>query len=750
MNIRITLKNIASYKEKVTLETDKKINLIYGLNGTGKTILSNYLYGKSKKEELENWIDFQDCEDSLDRDTKILVYNEKFIEDIFYEKIPGIFTLSSANKKAEKNIKEAKNELKTEKQEKERLNNENKELEEAFNQKKEHIQKTVWKIKEKYTGGDRPLNYCLEGLKGDKKKLFDYLYRIPNLDKKSEQTIDGLESILKSIEEGKRVQSILKLDINNETENIPSITKDNSNKTNNIHDEIENNPIFQEIIISSQDNSVAQLIKKLQNPDWVRKGLRYLPQNIEKKVECPFCQEKTITVEIVNKIKRYFDTSYQEKLNKISELQEQYDGFILKVDSFETKNQENIFIKKQKDRFKNLILLLKTILKNNLSQIQSKGQNLSKGISLESSENLIQNLNQFIAIINQKIETHNKNIENKQKTKQQIKTKFWQIMRFEYNQTVELYEKENKTFKQKKKNLEDQIKINQKKISEQEHIIQENQKHTVNLETAISNINQNLEDMGITDFKIKKQPDDKSYFLTRNSSDNSNFKSLSEGEKTVISFLYFLELCQGKVNKEEMSDQKVIVIDDPISSLSHIYVFNIAQFIKKKFFNDQKNHYQKIFILTHNLYFFHELVGYTIGKEKRKKQTSLFRITKNPSSQIIEMNEKEIKNDYESYWEILKDCQSNNKHHPILPNVMRNILEYFFGFIDKSNFSDALDTIDNKEYHAFIRYMNRESHFDRENIDDAAELSHSQFFNAFKEVFEKSGYKRHYDKMMEI
>ena len=34
---KITLDNIASFKKSDSLETDKKINLIYGLNGTGKS-----------------------------------------------------------------------------------------------------------------------------------------------------------------------------------------------------------------------------------------------------------------------------------------------------------------------------------------------------------------------------------------------------------------------------------------------------------------------------------------------------------------------------------------------------------------------------------------------------------------------------------------------------------------------------------------------------------------------------------------
>jgi len=41
---KIVMKNVASYKAETVLETDKKVNLIYGLNGTGKSTLSSYLY----------------------------------------------------------------------------------------------------------------------------------------------------------------------------------------------------------------------------------------------------------------------------------------------------------------------------------------------------------------------------------------------------------------------------------------------------------------------------------------------------------------------------------------------------------------------------------------------------------------------------------------------------------------------------------------------------------------------------------
>ena len=715
-------------KRNLNSKTDKKINLIYGLNGTGKTVLSNYLYESSRDDKSENWPDFQDCRNSFHKSSNLLVYNEKFIEDIFYEEIPGIFTLSSENREAKENINNAENILNKEKNEKDGLTSKVIMLEKSLKRTRDNAEKVAWKIKTNYTGGDRLLDYCLYSLKSNKKILFDYLCKTTKPDKKPDKKVDDLKNIIKSIKEGRVIPKIPEIDI------TPN--------------EIEGDPIFKEIIIGSQNSSVARLIEKLKNSDWVNKGLQYLPESIKEPIRCPFCQEKTITEGIAGEIRKYFDISYQETLDNTSQKQKIYNNFIDKVDNFKSEYQEHTFIKEKKDKFSDLVSRLKIILNDNLSSIQSKIQAPSKEVSLKSSEGQLSALDQFIQNINQKVQSHNTQASDSEDQKKKIKDTFWEIMRFDYDQTIQSYKSENKKIKSEVKLLEDKIREKQKSISEQKDIIKKNQRQTVNLETAILNINQNLRDIGITDFKIKKHSDNKSYFLTRGSSNGANFKSLSEGEKTVISFLYFLELCQGKASSEEVLGKKIIVIDDPVSSLSHIYIFNIAQFIKNKFFSEQENNYEQVFILTHSLYFFHELAGYSKRKKSREKQINLFRITKNPSSQIVEMSENEVKNDYEAYWELLKDYKHTNCSHPILPNIMRNILDHFFGFIDKAEFADALSLIDEGRYSAFIRYMNRESHSVRENINDTKELDHSLFFDAFKEVFKKTGYKKHYDKMM--
>jgi wobble nucleotide-excising tRNase len=212
----------------------------------------------------------------------------------------------------------------------------------------------------------------------------------------------------------------------------------------------------------------------------------------------------------------------------------------------------------------------------------------------------------------------------------------------------------------------------------------------------------------------------------------------------IISFLYFIELCKGKEDTQETDKNKIIVIDDPISSLSHIYVFNIGRLIKKVFFESPS--YQQIFVLTHSLYFFYEITE--IKREKRENEQKLFRITKNSNgSSIVIMKYEEIQNDYQAYWYIIRDV---DQPPALIANCMRNIIEYFFNFIEKSDLNNVFQKPELQEnrFQAFYRFINRESHSLGQNIFDYKEFDYNDFKDAFELLFRKSGYEDHFIKMM--
>ena len=727
--MKINLKNVASYgKNPVIIETDRKINLFYGLNGTGKTVFSDFLYHCQNKETNDSR--FNDCKLEDVNNAKILVYSKSFIRDNFYnqDELKGIFTLSKENKKAMEAIYESEKDKKKLIENKKEKDQDRKRLQDRYIKILKNIKDSTWEIKTKYTGGDRVLEFCLDGLKGDRSRLFNHIRDIRNGSTTPDKTIQQLRD---------EAQEISK----ENTSTYPELPPVDSN-TNNI----EGNDIFSEVIIGSQDSPVATFIEQLGNSDWVNQGLDYLQNDIESTQKCPFCQAQTITKQVAEHIREYFDETYEQKIQEIKRLKIEYER--IKLPDIEIyKNYPTMKESNSNERLENLYNRLQSIQQENTLKIEAKLNKPSTEITLNSTENGTRELNDFISTLNERIRERNYRIENKQQTKREIREKFWKIMRWEYNNKIDQYETEHQGIDKNIKEIEKEIYTINSDINNCDTNIQNQQANMINIEYAITNINRGLDELGIEGFKIMKYNGDL-YRIEREEQKEKQFSTLSEGEKMIISFLYFMELCKGKESREELEKDKIVVIDDPISSLSHIYIFNICQWIRKYFFDTNTN-YKKVFVLTHSLYFFHELIKHG-GRNQRK----LFRLTKSLSigTKIQDMQQNEIQNEYQSYWQVVKDYSRDDIAGGLLANSMRNILEHFFGFIKKDTLRDGLDCLsdeNSEEYVAFRRYMDRESHSDAVNISDNKEIDYSKFISIFKKVFYKTGYQEHYDKMME-
>ena len=720
MITNIGLDCINSYKRLSALKTDKKINLIYGLNGTGKSTLTNYLYDKDAE-------DYKSCTIEGLGDDILLVYNQKFIQDTFYEpeNLKGIFTLSKENKDAKKKIINAQNEI--EKFENIKVN-EIRKQKKILNEQNYMIEKAeekVWETKKDFTGGDRILEFCLEGLKGSKEKLFQHMISLPKPKKKPLKTSEILKKETEALQ-GKEAKKHSLIPIM-EFRGI----------------EIESDPIFKLEIIGNTNSTVAELIQKLNNSDWVKKGLGYLPVLIgDDGAQCPFCQKNTITNSVVSNIKDFFDETYEKNVNALKKLYDDYQRSIYQIQSKDT-YVDHQFILESKSEFENLFTKTYEVFNINKTKILEKLETPSKNISLINSSKTIEKFNNYINNINALIKEHNIKINNKDKALENIKNTFWSIMRWEYDQTLSSYIGNDRIIQKELSSIKAEIVKLDCYIGVQKEIISKEQKNTVNIDEAVTNINNGLIDLGIHDFSIAKYSD-VLYKIIREEKNDATFQTLSEGEKMIISFLYFRELCKGKKSATEVDNKKIIVIDDPISSLSHIYIFNIGCMIKKEFLNSKS--YEQVFVLTHSLYFFYELTDK--NHDRRKENQKLFRMIKNNiGSQIIDMDYKEIQSDYQSYWYIIKD---EEQPPSLIANCMRNIIEYFFNFIEKKDLNDVFQKkeLQKNKYQAFRRYIDRESHSDWQNIFDYKEFNYADFRDAFGLVFKESGYPEHYKEMM--
>ncbi len=208
-----------------------------------------------------------------------------------------------------------------------------------------------------------------------------------------------------------------------------------------------------------------------------------------------------------------------------------------------------------------------------------------------------------------------------------------------------------------------------------------------------------------TGFKIERKESENNiikYFILREgeTSNNHIFKTLSEGEKNFIAFLYFYQLCLGTNDTDNSSKKKIIIIDDPVSSMDSQVLFFVSTLIRRliakkgkgkdqqgnNFIDQLKNeNIEQVFILTHNIFFYKEVALY-FGK-RICNSTSYFNLKKTNNTSVIERitkYENVAFNDYQLLWQEIKKDNSQ-KISISLMNNMRRIVESYGNFMGLIN-----------------------------------------------------------------
>jgi wobble nucleotide-excising tRNase len=731
----VHLKDVASYDKinEEILGDLKKINFIYGSNGSGKTTISNFLLGN----ELDK---YQKCGAVWSGSTPLmtLVYNKQFREENFGDgKISGVFTLGKATKEEIEEIEKKKAshtdlisliESKTNTLTKQK---------EALQKQRDAFVNDSWK--NSYSKYKDEFKEAFVGSMRSKKDFATKLISVCASDYKAEDLL-SIETIREKASTifGQKPAPIEPL-------SLPSFA--------DVIDK-ESNPIWKAVIVGKDDVDIAGLINQLGANDWVDKGRNFIAQSNV----CPFCQSDTITDDFREQLELFFDDSYTTQKNEVATITSQYESeFSTQLTSLNTllsQEKSNTDTKLDCNALGTLLTALESQFSENQEILKNKLENASNVCELRSTEPTWIEIKQCIEKANEAISEHNRIVREFSTELKSLKENIWLYVAEESQVAYQEYKKKLGGLQTGIKAIEKEILEKKTQATNLDAEIKTLNKNVTSVQPTIDEINRLLTAFGFYNFSLVPSPDADNYYTVKYEDGSLAHKSLSEGEITFITFLYFLQLVKGSHSETGVSEDRIVVVDDPISSLDSNVLFIVSTLIKGLIndIKEDKGRTKQLIVLTHNVYF-HKEASFIDGRTTHNNQTNYWIIRKiNKLSKIQSYGmDNPIESSYELLWNEVQNWQNNSG--TTVQNTMRRIIENYFKILGKYGDDDLINKFSTQEERDICRsllcWINDGSHCLPDDLfiqtpDDEIQ----RFLDVFKGVFEHTDNLGHYNMMM--
>ena len=396
-----------------------------------------------------------------------------------------------------------------------------------------------------------------------------------------------------------------------------------------------------------------------------------------------------------------------------------------------------------------------SLIEKNYYIIESKLKEPGKKVNLSSTKDNLDFLIMLIKKGNERLNEHNNIIANKQSMKKELKEDFWEYF-VEANRDYisNAWENDQNSakaidgLKKKKGTLRN-------RIEELNKSIQAKEKETTSVQPAIDNINSELANFGFTGFRIVPSERQKNFYQIKREDGTLVENTLSEGEETFITFLYFMQMCGGAIKLDKVSSKKILIIDDPICSLDSNMLFIVSSIIKEliKEIKEDRSDVEQLFVLTHNVYF-HKETSFIDGRTKELNDVHYWMLRKiHNITQIIPYEKiNPIKSSYEMLW---NEIREDHGSYIGIRNAMRRILENYFSMLGE-NWGDTLinkfDVLEEKMMcRSLLYWVNDGSHSISDDfyVDDNPDMI-CQYKEVFQKMFIQMGHEAHYNMMMKI
>lgn len=722
--------------------TPSLINFFYGKNGTGKSTLA-----KSFKDgnALLTW-DGQPFPDE-----RVLVYNEDFIAKNVqsYGNIPGVFTISEVNavKKKEADDKTAEKagvdaQATAAHAAADKITEDHTKAEEAYIS-------TIWD-KTETTRKKYPLTQT--GYTRDRRKFVKQLANTPML----VSTDDECAALYRTVF-GKQ--------------------QPRYSQYTHVHtDQITVDPIMEQSIVSRANTDFALFIRTLGNMDWVTAGHKAYHGKTEGK--CPYCQ-KALPEDFEDQLAACYDNQYKDDLAALGKFMDSYYKDMMLARQAVEANLQNPFPTKRLADYKKQAQLLLAAIQRNCDLLQKKKDNPSEAVTLEDLVPLSTDLNTIITAINDEVDSYMAVLADIPGQQQKCTEMVWGMMANDCSADIRAWLKRTDDDRDawKAKNEEE------KKLREQsgklESEIAKLNSQTVNTTKAMQDINRLIASAGFKGFELQEKPGAKYvYELVRDQNGKKVVvdKNLSEGERHFIAFLYFYHMVMGSQSDDGKMVDKIVIIDDPVSSMDSSSLFVVASLTREMIavcynnyeLNEENtdDHIRQFFCMTHNPYFFREV---TYNRLSDYECVSFFEIKKGGNNQTSieecddddtlagggKINRSPVRNTYDALW----DEYMHTDNPETMMMVIRQILEYYFvqmvGYHNVDLRRDLLDKHE-KEFtkedyvaaSAMIAMINvGATGFNDGLYYDSSAANVSQLRSVFERIFSVMGQEQHYNMM---
>lgn len=320
-------------------------------------------------------------------------------------------------------------------------------------------------------------------------------------------------------------------------------------------------------------------VKRIGNHDWVRQGRAFYENNDNK--HCPFCQQQTPPT-LAQDLESYFDETYLADLDSIKALATNYDAFSIAVMSHldDILRAEHRFLDKEKLRSHKEVLDAR--ITANKQQIERKGNEASSSVALNTLQEIIDEINTTITAANDKARAHNTTIDNLTKEKSDLTAKIWRFLVEESTTIYQAYYQRKETLEKTISTIQNDVKALEQQEREYSVRIKALEAQISSIQPTIDAVNGLLNQFGFTSFSLAESEKKGFYEIVRPDGVDAQ-ATLSEGEKTFITFLYFYHLLRGSETQSGMTEDRVVVFDDPISSLDSDILFIVSNLVKGVF-----------------------------------------------------------------------------------------------------------------------------------------------------------------------